>query len=360
MYERKSRRYCAAMVILSVCLRLCMLLGLDAKAAELLSQGAKNREFAKLLLFLETGQAVEAEEPPRETKLWTLRWMEPEQDEPIPVTTLPVDVKVPEKPLPVPAVLASASEIPIGGGCTYSVDKSALLARPSALDFSGDGPKILIVHTHGSEAYTPEPGAEYEAAGAYRTLDPAHSVIRVGDVLAETLESYGVEVLHDRTLNDYPDYNSAYYNALRKIEDWKAQYPGIQMVIDVHRDAVDDGAGHAVALSAMDDGQTVAQLMLVVGTDQGGLSHPNWQENLANALKLQSVLTGASPDLCRSLDLRTERFNQHAAPGAFLVEVGTNGSTLRQAEASARILGESLAQMIGALTQNGGLLQAAD
>ena len=98
--------------------------------------------------------------------------------------------------------------------------------------------------------------------------------------------------------------------------------------------------------------------MLVVGTDQGGLWHPNWQENLANALKLQAVLQGAYPGLCRSLDLRTERFNQHAAPGSLLVEVGTNGNTLPQAIRSAELLGEAMAQMLTALEANGGTLQA--
>ncbi len=128
------------------------------------------------------------------------------------------------------------------------------------------------------------------------------------------------------------------------------------MVIDIHRDAVEQN-GQAVALSATADGESCARLMLVVGTDQGGLAHPNWQENLANALKLQAVLQGEHPGLCRSIDLRTERFNQHAAPGSILVEVGSNGNTLPQALRSAKLLGESLARMIAVLEQNGGTLQ---
>ena len=120
------------------------------------------------------------------------------------------------------------------------------------------------------------------------------------------------------------------------------------------------GSRGAVALASTQNGEAAAQLMLVVGTDQGGLSHPNWQENLANALKLQSVLEGQYPGLCRDLDRRTERFNQHATPGSILVEVGTNGNTLRQALHSAELLGDSLARMLNALRTNGGTLTGYD
>lgn len=358
MYERKSRRCCAAMLVVSVCLRLCMFLGLDAKAAAWISNAAKSTEFARWMLFLETGRAAQAEEPEPEQPLYVLR-IEPEEDAADkPVQEIEAQVTVQEAvSAPLPAKLAAAEQIPVEGGCTYTVDKAALLARPSTLDFSGDGPKILILHTHATEAYTQEPGWEYEASGEYRTLDTNRSVVQVGRVLAETLEAHGIQVIHDEALNDYPSYNGSYAAALERIQQWLDQYPGIQMVIDIHRDAVADESGQAVALSATENGESCARLMLVVGTDQGGLSHPNWQENLANALKLQSVLAGAYPGLCRSLDLRTERFNQHMTPGSLLVEVGSNGNTLQQAMRAAQLLGEGLASMIAALEANGGLLE---
>ena len=371
MYQRKSRRAGAAMVALSLCLRLCILLGLDAKAAALLSQAAQTPAFAQWMLYLETGQVASVEQP-EDTQVFVLQWEQPENDaeaeETAPQEAPEASEDVPSQEAPasvptetfqsaeLPAVLASADAIPIAGGCTYTVDKAALLAQPSTLDFSVDGPTILILHTHASEAYTPEPGWEYEESGAYRTLDLSRSVVAVGKALAETLRRYGLEVIHDATVNDYPSYNDSYANALSRIEAWKAQYPSLQMVIDVHRDAVAGTDGQAYPLSATVNGAEVAQLMLVVGTDQGGLYHPNWQENLANALKLQSVLEGAYPGLCRNLNLRTERFNQHATPGSILVEFGSNGNTLSQAIQSAELLGQSIASMIEAISQNGGVL----
>ena len=130
------------------------------------------------------------------------------------------------------------------------------------------------------------------------------------------------------------------------IERYLAAYPTIQMVLDLHRDAAEDAGGVPVALTAYPDGEACAELMLVVGTDEGGLPHPDWQENLANALKLQALLNRSAPGLCRDLDLRTERFNQHETPGSLLVEVGASGNTLAEALRSARILGNALVKLI--------------
>jgi len=351
MYERRSRRCCAAMLTVSVCLRLCMALGLDAAAAAGLTRAAESREFVRWMLFLETGAVAQIEPEEELPPLWVLRMEEAAQDKP---ETLQPDTAAPEEPKLLHP--AAAEELEIAGGCSYTVDKHALLNRPSALDFSEDGPQILILHTHGTEAYTQGETDRYEACGSYRTLDTAQSVVRVGEVLAQTLEQRGITVVHDTTLYDYPSYNDSYASALAGIRQWTKEYPNLQMVIDIHRDAVEDANGAAVALSASHEGESCARLMLVVGTDQGGLNHPYWQENLANALKLQAVLEGAYPGLCRNLDLRTERFNQHTAPGAVLIEVGTNGNTLEQAERSARLLGNGLAEMILALEANEGYL----
>lgn len=241
---------------------------------------------------------------------------------------------------------AEAAAIAIGGGCTYEVDKESLLLRPSFLDFDQEGPTVLIVHTHTSEAYTQEAGWEYDENETARTQDPDFSVVRVGRELAEALEAHGISVIHDTSFNDYPSYNGAYDRTLTKIQQWVELYPSIQMVIDVHRDAASNADGTPVSHTAVINGESTAQLMLVMGTDQGGLWHPNWQDNLSWALKLQAVLNRMYPGLCRDLNLRTERFNQHVTAGSMLVEVGSSGNTLRQALAAARDLGEGLAALI--------------
>lgn len=230
------------------------------------------------------------------------------------------------------------------------MDKQALLTRPSALDFSGEGPKVLIVHTHSSEAYTQEAGWEYDESDPLRTENADRSIIRVGDEIASVLEAHGIETLHDTALNDYPTYNGAYARMETTIERYLAEYPSIRMVLDVHRDAAADADGEQVGFTAQVDGERCAQVMLVVGTDEGGLTHPDWEENLANALKLQAVLNRRCPGLCRNLDLRTERFNQHETPGSLLAEFGSTGNTLREAIRAGRHFAEGLAELIDGLS----------
>ena len=63
--------------------------------------------------------------------------------------------------------------------------------------------------------------------------------VRVGDALAEALEAYGLHVLHCTTLFDYPDYTGAYTRSGAAVEEYLAAYPGIRIVIDLQRDALD-------------------------------------------------------------------------------------------------------------------------
>lgn len=270
-------------------------------------------------------------------------------EEPAAIEASPDTAEAEDAPEPLTFSAEEADAIAVAGGCTYEFDKQALLTRPSALDFSGDGPKILIVHTHASEAYTPEDGFSYEPSGELRTQDETRSVIRVGSEIARILEDAGIETLHDTTANDYPSYNGSYARMEDIIESYLAEYPSIQMVIDVHRDAVEDQAGFPAALSCKLNGEDYARLMLVVGTDEGGLEHPGWQENLANALKLQALLNRTAPGLCRDIDLRTERFNQHETKGSLLCEFGASGNTLSQALRTARLFADTLVTFINGI-----------
>lgn len=322
MNERKLSNFCMLMLAFSVLVR----------------------------LFAATGGSARAQEPAAQPRLWRVEVVRGQREGGAEAAALQEGPPA-DKPEPPPLEFSpeEADAITIAGGCTYDVDKAALLTRPSALDVSGDGPKVLIVHTHSSEAYTQEAGWEYTPSDPLRTEEPARSVIRVGDEIAAVLESRGIEVLHDTALNDYPTYNGAYARMEATIERYLKAYPSIQMVLDVHRDAAADAAGEQLAFTTQLDGESCAQIMLVVGTDQGGLSHPGWQENLANALKLQALMNRRYPGLCRSLDLRAERFNQHETPGSLLAEFGAAGNTLREAIRAGRCFGTCVAELLEGL-----------
>ena len=327
MNERKLRRFCTAMILFAMLTRLLDGVGAGRFAFSEDSAEAETRVWPVRLLA-----AKPADEPSDEiAELPAENSEPPERQIAAEVTQLPEAFSA-----------AEADAITIAGACSYAVDKAALLTRPSALTAKADGPKVLIVHTHTSEAYTPEPGWEYESSDPLRTGDAEHSVVRLGTRVAELLNAHGIETLHDTALNDYPSYNGAYERMRQTIEGYLAQYPSIEMVLDLHRDAANDPAGMPVAFTAEVDGARCAQLMLVVGSDEGGLTHPDWKENLANALKLQALLNRIAPGLCRDIDLRTERFNQHETPGSLLVEFGCTGNTLAEALRSADYLAQAL------------------
>lgn len=238
--------------------------------------------------------------------------------------------------------------VTVGGSASYAVDVASALAGTWRQTAQQAGPQVLIVHTHGTEAYTAEPGWEYAGSDGYRSDDPDYSVVRVGQALADELEKLGIETIHDPSMNDLESFSGAYSRTLTRVEQWLEEYPSICMVIDLHRDAAENPDGSQFAPTVLYNGTEYAQLMLVVGTDEGGLQHPDWRQNLSCAVQLQALLERQVPGLCRNLDLRTERFNQHLSTGSILIEFGASGNTMTQVLRTTTVAAQAIAQLLQA------------
>ena len=223
---------------------------------------------------------------------------------------------------------------------------SSLLGEGTVEVTLGEGPQILIVHTHGSEAYSMSDGDTYEESDPYRTTDCTHNVVRVGEEMATVFRAYGFQVIHDTTLCDYPAYNGAYDRSKAVVEQWLEQYPSIKVVLDVHRDALVGSEGEVYKMVSVEAGQKVAQVMIVLGTDAGGASHPRWKDNMAFALCLQRNLVKGYTSLVRPTVLRKSRYNQQLSPGSILVEVGGHGNTLSEAIAGGRLWADNVARTL--------------
>ena len=274
---------------------------------------------------------------------------------------------VPESPAPESATDSAPSDsgaLPVtltGGGNSYdpgkvyikdlsglSVDPAALLQAKHPVQISKTDPtlpQVLIVHTHGTEAYTPSGSDTYTASGSYRTLNSKQNVLRVGEEIAQLLNSRGIGTVHSTALHDYPSYNGAYTRALSDIKAWLKKYPSIKLVIDVHRDALMEG-DTVYKTMAQISGDPCAQLMLVTGTDGGNLSHPNWKQNAAFQVQLHHALNTAYPSIMRPMSFRAGRYNQHLTAGSMLIEVGTCGNTLQEALTAGRLFANTLADML--------------
>lgn len=227
------------------------------------------------------------------------------------------------------------------------LELDASLLQEGTTDVSlGEGPQILIVHTHGSEAYSMTDGDLYEESDPYRTTDCTHNVVRVGEEMATVFRAYGFQVIHDTTLCDYPSYNGAYDRSKTLVEQWLERYPTIKVVFDVHRDALVGSDGEVYKLVSTEAGQKVAQVMMVLGTDAGGAAHPRWRDNMAFALHLQKNLVKGYASLVRPTVLRKSRYNQQLSPGSILVEVGGHGNSLTEAVAGARLWADNVARTL--------------
>lgn len=227
------------------------------------------------------------------------------------------------------------------------VDLAAAAAAPVNIALPAEGPQILIVHTHGSEAYTPDGTDIYEPSdNNTRTLDENYNVVRVGDEMERVFTELGLTVVHDRTLYDYPKYNGAYDRSAEAVQRYLEQYPSIKIVLDVHRDALvgTDGTVYKPVLQI--DGVKTAQVMLLVGTDDAGASFPDWGEHLALAMQIQQQMNSLWPGLARPITLRTARFNQQLTKGSLLVEVGGHGNSLEEALVGARLFARSAAKVL--------------
>ena len=251
---------------------------------------------------------------------------------------------------------AEVRETTIPGGLAiknetaYEVDLGELLHAGPAVRLPAEGPQILILHTHGSEAYTQAGLDRYQAEDASRTSDTQFNIIRVGDELTSLLEEAGLRVLHDREIYDYPSYTGSYTRSGQAVERYLQQYPNIAVVLDIHRDALGSD-GVVYKTMAEEDGVVASQVMLLVGTDESGLEHPFWRKNLALALYLQEAVGRRHPTLMRPVALVPQRYNQHLTAGSLILEVGSNGNTLQEALAAIRLFAEAAAPALASLAE---------
>lgn len=194
---------------------------------------------------------------------------------------------------------------------------------------------VMIFHTHTCESYTPTEQYQYDATGTFRTTDLNYTVSRVGDELEKYLVNYGYTVIHDKTYHDYPAYTGSYNRSLVTVGNLLSTHQGTDVVIDLHRDAIGDNT-YAPKVKIGDE--YCARMMLVIGTDGGGLYHKNWRENLKFAIKLQQKANELYPELFKPIIVRNSRYNHQVSKAACIIEVGATGNTLEECMNSMKYL----------------------
>lgn len=209
------------------------------------------------------------------------------------------------------------------GSDQLSVDKFMKIDMTMAKQ-EGEGPQILIYHTHSQEAFADSvPG------------DVNTGIVGVGEYLTQVLtEQYGYRVLHHTGQYDVETRDNAYSRALPEVEQLLAKNPSIQVVIDLHRDEVAQDTRLVTELQ----GRPTAKFMFFNGLsrtrktgDIDYLRNENQEANLAFSFQMQLKAAEYYPGLTRRIYLKGYRYNMHLCPRTLLVELGAQNNTYEEA-----------------------------
>ena len=209
------------------------------------------------------------------------------------------------------------------------------------VDFNGQ-PQVLIMHTHTTESYEPYARTFYDASFNSRTTDESKSVVSVGNKIQEQLSAAGINVIHDKTIHDYPSYNGSYDRSAVTVKAILAQYPSIKVVLDIHRDAIEKADGTRVAPTVTINGKSAAQVMIISGADNGSMNMPNYKKNFRFASLLEQQMESDYKGLTRPILVAYKKYNQNLTTGSILIEVGGHANSVDEAQYSGELVGKSL------------------
>ena len=228
------------------------------------------------------------------------------------------------------------------------IDPAALLAKKADLSVRRDQPAVLIFHTHTTETYQLIARDFYAKSFQSRSNDAGRNMVRIGDAICEQLEEAGFLVLHDTEIHD-AKYTGAYAHSRDAVAAYQKQYPSLQVLLDIHRDAIQLNNGTKIKPTATIGGKKAAQVMIISGCQESGNGiedFPDWRWNLIFALQLQERMETLFPGLTRPLFFCPRRYNMNMSHNALLLEIGSDANTLEEAEYAARCVGKALGELL--------------
>ena len=230
---------------------------------------------------------------------------------------------------------------------SHSIDIQSSLNAPLELNVSDKAqPTVLIFHTHTTEAYEMLDEGWFTNSYSTRSQDPKRNMIRVGDAICEELEKSGIGYIHDTEIHDL-QYTGAYERSRQTISAILEKYPSIQIVLDVHRDAIHQSETSRVKPVTEINGKKAAQVMIIAGCEDGKVtSFPNWEKNLTFALQLQKTAETMYPTFMRPILFSARKYNMDVVPCSVLLEFGSDSNTLAEAEYSGHLMGSAIARLI--------------
>lgn len=229
-----------------------------------------------------------------------------------------------------------------------SINIEKILGEKIDLTVEKDKPSVLIFHTHTTETYQILDRGFYEVGFMTRTKDSSLNMVRVGKAICEEIEAAGYQVIHDTEIHDL-SYNGAYEHSRKKVEEYLKKYPTIEIVLDIHRDAIQQNDGTKIKPTATIQGKKAAQIMIISGCQEEGNpveNFPDWRYNLTFAVHLQKQLETMFPGITRPLYFSPRKYNMNLTHCSLLVEVGSDANTLEEAVYTGKCIGMALGKIM--------------
>lgn len=219
---------------------------------------------------------------------------------------------------------------------------------PFDVEVDSDEPQVLILHTHATETYQTWPDLIYDPDFTARTQNTALNMCAVGEKMTQVLNDAGINTLHDTTLHDSPSYTESYDRSYATTQAYLEKYPSIKVVLDVHRDAIEDSDGTRVKPLCTINGEDTAQVMIIAGCDNGSsIQLPNWRLNLRFAAAWEEAMESRTPGLTRPVMCAYRYYNQDLTTGSLLIEIGGHANTVTEAIRAGQYAAEALAVLLG-------------
>lgn len=245
-------------------------------------------------------------------------------------------------------VTDSYGEVRVKNVNKTEIDIEKILSEKIDLSVNNDEPAVLIFHTHTTETYQLLDKGYYTTDFQTRTTDENKNMLRVGKEICRQIESMGFKVIHDTEIHD-SKYSGAYAKSRIKCEQYLKQYPSIQVMLDIHRDAIHYSDGTRAKPTVEIDGKKAAQIMIISGCEEKGNAvenFPDWKYNLTFAVHLQKTLEELYPGITKPLYFSPRKYNMDLTHCSLLIEVGSDANTLEEAVFTGKCIGTAISKIL--------------
>ena len=192
-----------------------------------------------------------------------------------------------------------------------------------------ESPRVYIYNTHDSEKYIENDKGVYDASY----------------IMKEKLDNLGIPTLIEPSrVSEYIsknkiDYNLSYTVSRNYIVSTLNTYPDIELVIDLHRDAVDRPYSYVEL-----NNKSYAKIMFVQG-----IKYDNYEHNMDLAKSISDEISKNYPGVSKGIMTKpVSIFNQDLNKNSILIELGTNNNTWEEVNNSIDVLVDAIRRVLDA------------